>query len=431
MKVRRVVLGSITALTVLAYVAVSAPLAHATLAGLVSWWQAEGNANDSVDGNNGTLNGGVTFTAGHPGQAFNFDGSTGYVSIGNPSNLQRGSGDFTIAAWVNFADLIKPSGSPSAPCLPAGCDMSIVNKMVDSTSGGPNTPNRDGWRLAKASDNHFWFCLGSSTPLLPDFPLGNGCAAGETTTARSTTVAVAGIWYQVAGVFSATQGLSIYVNGALEATASGLGAVDTDVADFLIGYYPFESFMYGQIDEAQYFNRALTASEIQQLATASTDFHYHIDGGAPAYTTGTHAGTVSAGTTHNYTVHYTISAFRALQTVKVQGGLNPDKGVTTNPYTGPNGTLSGDGKTYSGSVTDCGRYTIALSSSRKTTSPAGNVVTWSIGPMSAGTTCELEITINSLSFQTPGSYNVTGSWSASSKGQAFTDSSGPLTVLVI
>jgi hypothetical protein len=424
MKVPRVVLGSITALTVLAYVAVSAPLAHATPAGLVSWWQAEGNANDSVDGNNGTLNSGVTFTAGHPGQAFNFDGSTGSVSIGNPSNLQSGGADFTIAAWVNFASLAKPSGSPSAPCGVSGCDMSIVNKMVDS--GAPPfqpgwSPNTDGWRLAKGSDNHFYFCFGLAN---------NGCDTdpNKYTTAGSASLAVAGTWYHVAGVFSATQGLSLYVDGTLDGTATGAGAVDTDIADFLIGYYPFESFMYGQIDEVQYFNRALSASEIQQLATPY--FHYHIDTGAAAYTTGAHAGTVSAGSTHNYTVHYSITAYTALTRVKVQGGLNPDKGVT-NPYTGPNGSLLGDDKTYSGSVPDCGTYTIALSSSRKTTSPAGNVVIWNIGPMSAGTTCELEITINSLSFRAPGSYNVTGSWSASSKGQAFTDSSGPLTVFVI
>src|SRR5207244_6889397 len=40
-------------------------------AGTVGWWKAENNANDSVDGNNGTLHGGVTFAPGVAGQAFN------------------------------------------------------------------------------------------------------------------------------------------------------------------------------------------------------------------------------------------------------------------------------------------------------------------------------------------------------------------------
>jgi hypothetical protein len=35
-------------------------------AGLVSWWKANGNADDSAGTNNGTIQGGVTFAAGHP-----------------------------------------------------------------------------------------------------------------------------------------------------------------------------------------------------------------------------------------------------------------------------------------------------------------------------------------------------------------------------
>ncbi len=49
-------------------------------AGLVNWWAGEGNANDSFGTSNGILVGGVAFTNGEVGQAFSFDGSTGYVS---------------------------------------------------------------------------------------------------------------------------------------------------------------------------------------------------------------------------------------------------------------------------------------------------------------------------------------------------------------
>ncbi|HEY2083077.1 MAG TPA: hypothetical protein VGI88_09855, partial [Verrucomicrobiae bacterium] len=37
--------------------------------GLVGWWRAEGNADDAVGGNNGTLVGGVGFGTGEVGQA--------------------------------------------------------------------------------------------------------------------------------------------------------------------------------------------------------------------------------------------------------------------------------------------------------------------------------------------------------------------------
>ncbi len=44
-------------------------------ANLVSWWQGEGNANDSADGNHGVPQGAVSFAAGKVGQAFSFDDS--------------------------------------------------------------------------------------------------------------------------------------------------------------------------------------------------------------------------------------------------------------------------------------------------------------------------------------------------------------------
>jgi hypothetical protein len=98
---------------------------------LVSWWPAEGNANDVVSRNNGTLNSGVSFGPGHPGQAFLFDGISGAVAAGNPPSLQVYGGDLTILTWVNFTSLNSPAGSTSTP--PG--DMSIVTKMVN---GGDN-----------------------------------------------------------------------------------------------------------------------------------------------------------------------------------------------------------------------------------------------------------------------------------------------------
>src|SRR2546425_4803767 len=78
--------------------------------GLVSWWKAEGNANDSVDGNHGTLQNGVTFTTGKDGQAFSFDGVDDAISILKSNNLNFGSGDFSVAAWVKFTKDFPGSG---------------------------------------------------------------------------------------------------------------------------------------------------------------------------------------------------------------------------------------------------------------------------------------------------------------------------------
>jgi hypothetical protein len=51
--------------------------------GLISWWPAEGDADDSIGGNNGMLVKGVGFTNGMVGQAISLDYASGYVSMGN------------------------------------------------------------------------------------------------------------------------------------------------------------------------------------------------------------------------------------------------------------------------------------------------------------------------------------------------------------
>jgi hypothetical protein len=74
--------------------------------GLVGWWAAEGNANDSFGANNGTLQGGMSFANGEVGQAFQFDGATGYVKIPASSSLDVGSGaGFTVEGWINPANV--------------------------------------------------------------------------------------------------------------------------------------------------------------------------------------------------------------------------------------------------------------------------------------------------------------------------------------
>src|SRR5690242_20143067 len=63
-------------------------------AGLTSWWPGDGNANDVVGGNNGTLVGGVTFASAEVGQGFSFNG-TGYVSFGTGPAI-TGTGPLTL-----------------------------------------------------------------------------------------------------------------------------------------------------------------------------------------------------------------------------------------------------------------------------------------------------------------------------------------------
>ncbi len=67
--------------------------------GIISWWQAEGNARDLAGTNNGVLVSGATFAPGKVGQAFSFDGVRSHVQVPDNPNL-RFTDAMTMEAWL-------------------------------------------------------------------------------------------------------------------------------------------------------------------------------------------------------------------------------------------------------------------------------------------------------------------------------------------
>jgi len=207
--------------------------------GLAGWWPGEGNAQDIIGGNNGTLQNGATFAVGKVGQAFRFTADNDRVELGNPKNLQLSGGDFSVDAWVNY-DLADLS-----------TDGAIVSKMGDYP-----TVNGDGWILARQADNHFWFCFGGGGD--------NGCTPTAATTVISATMATNGTWYHIAGVKSGNE-FAIYVNGIKEASKPLPTLTDTDAYPAFIGDSRLRHQMLGLIDEVGIYNRALSAADIQGI----------------------------------------------------------------------------------------------------------------------------------------------------------------------
>ncbi len=68
-------------------------------AGLVGWWQAEGDRKDQLANGTGTTGG--TFAPGVVGQAFSFAGTAPGIIVGDPAAFR--TQDFTIEAWVKRA----------------------------------------------------------------------------------------------------------------------------------------------------------------------------------------------------------------------------------------------------------------------------------------------------------------------------------------
>lgn len=71
--------------------------------GAVSWWRANGDATDSLDGNDGTLTNGTKLVPGYvsagTGEGFSFDGVDDFISIPAAANLSMTSA-YTVEAWV-------------------------------------------------------------------------------------------------------------------------------------------------------------------------------------------------------------------------------------------------------------------------------------------------------------------------------------------
>jgi hypothetical protein len=131
--------------------------------GLIGWWPGDGNANDLLQANNGSLQGGATaFAAVEVNTAFSFDGTNAFVQIPNSATLRPTN--LTIEAWVRFSGL-DSAGSGGSP---AG-DQYIVFRQ--------NTRNSDfeGFDLSKTRPSQIYFfgnanATNESPDFVPSFP---------------------------------------------------------------------------------------------------------------------------------------------------------------------------------------------------------------------------------------------------------------------
>jgi len=113
--------------------ALSLPAAAQVLAppDLVASWRAEGNANDAVGGNHGTLLEGAGFAAGFVGQAFRLDGVDDWVSVSNTPVL-------AIPVEID----IKPGSFPNSISLGSNGTVPVAilsSSSLDAATIGPST----------------------------------------------------------------------------------------------------------------------------------------------------------------------------------------------------------------------------------------------------------------------------------------------------
>ncbi len=216
-------------------------------ANLISWWQAEGNANDSVSGNNGIAQN-ITYAAGEVGQTFVFNGTDSYITVPASSSLNVGLGNgFTVETWMNPANLNLQtvfewntgtnSGNPDAP----------VGVHMEIGGGGIGT------LYANIVDTSITFHSISS----------------------STGVVTTNAFQHVALTYDKTTGLAVLYRNGLAVASQNLGVFTPQTSfNFNLGYRAVGTaapmYFQGMLDETSLYNRALSAAEIQAIYNAGS-----------------------------------------------------------------------------------------------------------------------------------------------------------------
>lgn len=198
---------------------------------MVSWWRAEGDATDFVDGNDGPANE-IGFAAGMVGQAFSFDGINDVITIPHAANQNLGTG-FTVDAWVNPTSL--------------GLGKVILQKRNASNVGGFTfeTSESQGLQFYIWVDGTYYWCI---TP--------------------SNVLSLA-TWRHVAATYDGEM-MRVYVDGVEKAMSGVLASIEDSTEPLVIGRnVPTPSYVWhGLLDEIHLFRRALSAAEIMSIYQA-------------------------------------------------------------------------------------------------------------------------------------------------------------------
>jgi cysteine-rich repeat protein len=208
--------------------------------GMVSYWNFDNSSNpgkDNVDGNDGTVNGATSGQIGQVGDALGFDGTNNVVTFPNPSSLNFGSSDLTIAMWV------KPYSTSSYHALiQMDPHFGLYLRMTD-----------DKPQLLISRDCSGWY---------PSWNAFTGTSAFTANQWHYVVLTRQGDMFKV--IVNGVTSITASVSGTIcydPTKINGIGLEANTAGSFASGTaWPFN----GLIDEVAIYNRSLTATEIQQ-----------------------------------------------------------------------------------------------------------------------------------------------------------------------
>jgi len=215
---------------------------NSVLSGMVAWWKAESNTLDSVNANDGVANN-IAYNSGEVGGAFQFDGSTSFITA--PASPTLAVTNMTFEGWI------FPTTSTYEP-------------IVDYSGSG-------------VSPAHFWVNGSGLTPA-PGVLYAN--IRNTPLTLQTGAIVPQNAWSHVAFTLDIKTGAAvIYFNG-VQAASTTLPLPVSLASTFVpvnIGYRSSSSteafagsLFTGKIDEISIYNRALSPCEIAAIYNAGT-----------------------------------------------------------------------------------------------------------------------------------------------------------------
>lgn len=204
--------------------------------GLVAFYPFNGDVNDeSGNGNNGTIRGGVSKSNdrhGKANKAMQFNGSNGYILVPNSTSLQSPINALSVTSWIwiDGYNGLKAVG--------------IINKTNTSSYG------QYGLSYHEWSEPH---------------RIGFNYNQGNKGIVASINLRLS-MWHFVAAIYDGNY-ITIYVDGNKIGSTASTGSITKDDNPLTIGIDTPGSTEYlkGKLDDIRIFNRALTAQEVDAL----------------------------------------------------------------------------------------------------------------------------------------------------------------------
>lgn len=200
-----------------------------------------GNANDEIGANNGTVNGATLTTDrfGNADMAYSFDGIDDFITLGDVTEFQFGTDNFAISIWVQYSG--AQEGTVLAKRDAIGTNFQQYNLLIVNSV------------YSAGASQTMWGFLRNSNSQDRLINCGN----------------LSGTWHHVVLNHRHSDSTSVYVNGqyAGKSSTTFTGSLNVIGDPLVLGYNSdgVNTFYTGKIDDIHIYRTALTEQQIDSL----------------------------------------------------------------------------------------------------------------------------------------------------------------------